>query len=173
MNETPTRTLVLLRHAKAEEPATTDHERELSAQGHTDAAAVGRWLADSRHSFDVVLCSTATRTRQTWNGIAAAGVAADDVRFDRRVYSGDADVLLTLLAETPDAVGSLLVIGHAPTIPELADLLADPRASDGAALDALRSSFPSGCLAVLNVGRPWAELAPGAATLSEVATPRP
>lgn len=166
------RTLVLLRHAKAEESAATDHDRELSARGHTDAAAVGRWLDGSGYRFGAVLCSTSTRTRQTWNGIEAVGVAADDVRFDRRVYSGEADVLLAVLAEVPDDVGSVLVIGHAPTIPGLADLLADPEASEGAALDALRSSFPSGCLAVLSVDAKWAALAAGSATLSAVTTPR-
>jgi len=168
---TATRTLCLARHAKAEDEAASDQARALSGRGHADAGAMGRWLVDAGHSFDIVLCSTATRTRQTWNGIAAAGVAADDVRFDRRVYDGDPALVLDLLAEFPEAVRSLLVIGHAPTIPELADQLADPEASDKTAVAALRSSFPSGCLAVLTLQEPWQALTPRSATLTTVTTP--
>jgi len=172
MTETTARTLVLSRHAKAEPSAASDHERELSAQGHRDAAAVGHWLAAAGHSFGAVVCSTSTRTRQTWSDIHASGVAAEKVRFDERLYDGDPGTLLEVLAEIPERVRNLLVVGHAPTIPELADLLANPEASDKAAVTALRSSFPSGCVAVLTVEEPWAELAPGSATLIEVTTPR-
>lgn len=168
----PARTLVLLRHARAQGSAATDHDRELSSQGHADAAAAGAWLVEAGHSFGVVFSSTSTRTRQTWSDIDGAGVGTEEIRFDDRLYSGDPDLLLTVLTEVPDHVSSILVVGHAPTIPELADLLADPEASDRAALESLRSSFPSGCLAVLTVNRPWAALAPSSAILSEIATPR-
>lgn len=172
MTDTNIRTLVLARHARAEGDAATDAVRELSAQGHADAAAMGRWLAQAGHSFGVVLSSTSTRTRQTWSDIQASGVAADKVRFDERIYDGDPAQLLDVLAEIPERVHNLLVVGHAPTIPELADLLADPEVSDKPAVEALRSSFPSGCLAVLTLQEPWAELAPASATLLEVTTPR-
>ena len=71
--EADTRTLVLLRHAKAEaagSDAPDDAERPLTARGHADAAAAGAWLA--RHGLlpDVVICSPARRTRQTWHGVA-------------------------------------------------------------------------------------------------------
>jgi len=172
VTDTPARTLVLARHARAKNDGASDAVRELSSEGYADAGAMGRWLAQAGHRFGAVVCSTSTRTRQTWSEIQANGVSADKVRFDERVYDGDPAVLLDVLAEVPDRVRTLLVIGHAPTIPELADLLADPGASDTAAVIALRSSFPSGCLAVLTLQETWAELAPGSATLTEVTTPR-
>ena len=172
MSDTSLRTLVLARHARAEKEGATDAARELSAQGHADSGAMGRLLLRAGYRFGAVVSSPARRTRQTWSGIQATGITADKVRFDRRVYDGDPAALLDVLAEIPERVRSLLVIGHAPTIPELADLLADPEASDAAALEKLRSSFPSGCLAVLTLEEPWAALAPGIATLSEVTTPR-
>jgi len=168
----PPRTLVLARHARAENDGASDAVRELSAQGHADAAAMGRWLLEAGQSFGAVVSSTSTRTRQTWNDIQACGVAADQVRFDERVYNGDPALLLDVLAEIPARVRSLLVIGHAPTIPELADLLTDSEVSDQAAVAALRSSFPSGCLAVLTLDEPWAALTPGSATLCAVTTAR-
>lgn len=172
MTDTTRRTLVLARHARAEGEGATDAVRELSAEGHADASAIGRWLAQAGHDFGAVVSSPSTRTRQTWSDIQTAGVTADKVRFDERVYDGEAVLLLDVLAEIPERVRKLLVIGHAPAIPELADLLADPEASDAAALGSLRSSFPSGCLAVLTLAEPWAELGPGSARLLEVAIPR-
>ncbi|MBA3799138.1 MAG: histidine phosphatase family protein [Geodermatophilaceae bacterium] len=166
------RTLVLARHARAHNDAASDEARELSVEGHADAAAIGRWLLASEFTFAAVVSSTSTRTRQTWTDIEASGVSAHEVRFDHRVYGGEADDLLAVLAESPDSVSSLLLIGHSPAIPELADQLADPSASDEAAIATLRSGFPSGSLAVLSVKGPWASLAPGNATLTEVATPR-
>lgn len=172
MTDASVRTLALARHARAESDAASDLVRELSAEGHADASAMGRWLSQAGHNFGAVVSSTSIRTRQTWNDIHSAGVTADKVRFDARIYDGDPAQLLDVLAEIPDRVRKVLVIGHAPTIPELADLLADPQASDAAALKTLRSSFPSGCLAVLTLGEPWAELAPGSASLLEVIAPR-
>ncbi|MDQ4039581.1 MAG: histidine phosphatase family protein [Actinomycetota bacterium] len=172
MTDTHVRTLVLARHARAESHAASDVVRELSVEGHADAAAIGRWLAQAGQNFGAVVSSPSTRTRQTWSEIQAAGVTADNVRFDERVYAGEAALLLDVLAEIPERVRKVLVIGHAPAIPELADLLADPAGSDASTLGRLRSSFPSGCLAVLRVGEPWAELTPGSARLLELATPR-
>lgn len=166
------RTLLLARHAKAVSSADTDDARALSTVGHADAAAVGRWLTAGEFSFDLVICSTSVRTRQTWRDIEAAGVTAAEVTFDERVYGAGRDDLLAVLAEVPDAVASLLVIGHAPTIPELAELLADPDASVGAALETLRSSFPAGCLAVLDVPGSWTALQLGGASLTELVTPQ-
>lgn len=172
MTDTPLRTLVLARHARAEGGGASDEARELTAAGHADAAAMGRWLNRSGPNFDLVVCSTATRTRQTWTGVESGPITAGEVRFDERVYGGDAEALLELLADVPDDVERLLVIGHAPTIPELADLLADPDASDQNAVEALHSRFPSGCLGVLTLDCVWTALIPGGASLTEVATPR-
>lgn len=167
-----TRTLILARHTRAVSSAASDEARELSADGHADAVAMGRWLNESGVNFDAVLCSTAVRTRQTWSGIESGPVTAGEVRFDERIYGGDADSLLEVLAELDDDLQRVLVIGHAPTIPELADLLADPGSSDQTAMEELASSFPAGCLAVLTVPVPWAELSPGNATLTNVARPQ-
>ncbi|XTZ13535.1 SixA phosphatase family protein [Micromonospora echinospora] len=94
------RTLVLLRHGKAERPeGITDRERALTERGHADAAAAGAWLA--RHGFlpDVVVCSPARRTRQTWqaaesgmagNGPTAGGPAGSGTVGSRPAEGGTA-----------------------------------------------------------------------------------
>jgi phosphohistidine phosphatase len=165
-------TLVLLRHGKAVPDAATDLARPLADRGHADAAAVGEWLRAHRLRFGLVLCSPSERTRQTWAGIAASGVEAADVWMDRRVYNADVEDLIDALADVSDDVESVLVVGHAPSIPALAETLADPDTSDPEALDELADKFPTSCLAVLSFSGRWSELDPASAVLTDVAAPR-
>ena len=61
----PVRTLVLVRHAKAETPGEQpDFDRALTATGRADADAAGAWLADHGLRPQLVLCSAARRTRR-------------------------------------------------------------------------------------------------------------
>ena len=47
------RTLVLLRHAKAEQRGwDNDHERELTGRGRRDATAAGHWLVEHGIGID-------------------------------------------------------------------------------------------------------------------------
>jgi phosphohistidine phosphatase len=67
-------TLVLLRHAKAAYPSgVADHDRPLAPRGIREAELAGDWLRANLPTIDEVLCSTATRTRQT---VTHAGGAA-------------------------------------------------------------------------------------------------
>jgi phosphohistidine phosphatase len=130
------RTLVLLRHAKAERPdGLPDQDRSLTDRGHADAAAAGAWLLASGHVPDLVLCSPARRTRQTWHSVAIAlgGAGSPTVRYERELYDGDADDALHLIAAAAKEAQSILIIGHNPTISQLSVLLdADGQAdSDG------------------------------------------
>ena len=60
------RTLVLMRHAKSGYPdGVADHARPLAERGEREAALAGDWLRTSAPAIDAVLCSSATRTRQT------------------------------------------------------------------------------------------------------------
>jgi phosphohistidine phosphatase len=119
------RTLILLRHAKSVDPDLypTDLERPLSPRGRRDAAAAGDWLRDQGFLPDLVVCSTAVRTRETLEGLR---LATAPVVFEHRVYLGPARDTLDLLQGSPD-VSTLLLIGHNPTLSMLSDLL-DPDA---------------------------------------------
>ena len=111
------KTLVLMRHAKAEEgPGQPDHDRELSGRGRRDASAAGRWLRDEGLVPDLVICSTAVRTRQTWEHACHGGANAEFVEFRRSVYLGGVEQTLeTIREDAGDTVG-VLVVGHNPTM---------------------------------------------------------
>jgi phosphohistidine phosphatase len=61
-----TRRLILLRHAKSDWPDVPDRDRPLAKRGRRDAPRIGRWLHDHGYLPDVVICSPARRTEQTW-----------------------------------------------------------------------------------------------------------
>jgi len=161
------RTLVLLRHSKADHPSgTPDEQRPLTARGHADAGAAGAWLARGGLRPDLVICSPAKRTRQTWHGVAVAlaGDAAPQVHYEQDVYDGGPDKLLALVRQAGDDVRTLLLIGHNPSVSMLSSLL-DPTAPNDS--DGLRTSG----LAVHRAAT-WAEFGRGRAALTATHTAR-
>lgn len=161
------RTLVLLRHSKADRPArTADIDRPLTARGHADAAAAGAWLHRRRLLPDVVICSPAKRTRQTWHGVALAlGECAPTVSYEALLYDGGPAELLDAIRSTPEDAATVLVIGHNPAISDLSQLL-DPTAAIDS--DGLRTSG----LAVHRIEVPWTSCGPGTAPLTTTHTAR-
>ena len=165
-----TRRLMLLRHAKSDWPDVSDHARPLAKRGRHDAPAVGRWLAEHGYLPDVVVCSTARRTRQTWELIAPALGGSPSVTFEPRAYDASALTLLYLAQELPSQYRSALLIGHNPAISELASSLAGPPAEDGAPPPP-RLRFPTAAVAVLEFAGGWPVLAPGQARLENFTAP--
>jgi phosphohistidine phosphatase len=126
-----TRTLVILRHAKAANPkGVIDSDRPLTQRGHADAAAAGAWLARHDYAVDLVLCSPSRRTRETWHGVALALAAAPTVRYESQVYVASARELLEVVRATPNDAAAALLVGHNPGLSELSIMLdrahADP-----------------------------------------------
>src|SRR3954470_23041415 len=96
------RTLVLLRHAKAETPGgKPDFDRSLTEAGRADARAAGAWLAERGLHPQVVFCSASERTRETWAGVAVAmpGVTP---RYELGLYDGGRTEVIDLLRAVPD-----------------------------------------------------------------------
>jgi len=154
---------MLLRHAKSDWPDVADHDRPLAKRGKQDAPLVGRWLRDHSYQPEVVVCSDARRTRQTWKLVARELGGSPQVRFDPRAYAASPLALLYLARELPAGCRSALVIGHNPGVSDLARSLVVP---DGQGL-----SFPTAAVAVLEFDGDWATLAPGQARLLDFSTP--
>lgn len=165
----PARTLVLMRHAAAG-TAARDHDRPLTPDGVRTATDAGRWLRANLPPVDLTICSTATRTRQT----RAAADVAGAVRYSDELYGGGIDDILEQIATAPAAAATLLVVGHAPTIPSLAwELVTQARLNSGAGAgcdDDVRH-FAAGTFAVLTTEAQWADLGRGGATLRTVRHP--
>jgi phosphohistidine phosphatase len=164
-------TLVLLRHAKSGYPVgVADHDRPLADRGRHEAGLAGRWIADRLPGVDGIFCSTAVRTRQT---LELTGLTAPSVPtvWTRAIYEADPATLLELVNSADEALRTLLLVGHAPGIPALADQLAGPDSAQDAS-DALHTRFPTAAIAVLTVPGRWADLQPGTAALTTLHVPR-
>jgi phosphohistidine phosphatase len=171
VGEEVVRRLVLMRHAKSAQPVgVPDHERPLSGRGRRDAQAAGHWFATEGPRPDLVLCSTAVRTRHTWE-IVAKSLPPVPARFSPELYGADADELVDLLATVPASVRTLVVVGHEPTTSVTALRLAGRR-SERRALEALADKFPTAGIAVLRFGGEWAGLRAARPVLETFTVPR-
>ena len=163
--------LVVARHAKSDWPAgVADHDRPLGRRGQRDAEAAGRWLAEHTGVPDLVWCSTARRTRETWEHLELGLGATPTVRFDHRLYDADVSDLLDVVHDSPPEAGCVLVVGHNPGVQQLVLALAERGSDDARALAAAK--YPTSALAVLEVDGPWVGVGAGAAVLAEFAVPR-
>lgn len=163
------RRLLLIRHARAAH-SSPDRERPLTGHGRRAAAAIGPWLRSSGRLPDRVLVSTALRAQQTWAAAAESLGADPETTADQRIYDNTVESLLELIGEVPDDVGTLAVVGHNPSIGELAFAL-DDGAGDDSGRRKLHDGFPTGAVAVFVVDSSFADLGPGGATLEDFAVP--
>jgi phosphohistidine phosphatase len=123
------KTLIILRHAKAEAsaPDGTDIHRPLSERGHRDALVTGKSLRKLELFPDRILCSPSVRTRQTVEGLLQKLKRDVPVIFDESIYEATTGMLLSLLARQEEAE-TLLLVGHNPGVEELVGRLISPAA---------------------------------------------
>lgn len=163
------RTLVLLRHAKSAYPeGVPDHDRPLAPRGQREAGLAGNWLRATLPAIDAVLCSTATRARET---LAHTGIDAP-VRYVDRLYDAVPGTVIDEIAHVGDDVGVLLVVAHEPTMSEVALGVADAESSNTAIAERISTKFPTSAMAVLRLTRSWKDLEPGSAELVDFHVPR-
>ncbi|HEV7583944.1 MAG TPA: histidine phosphatase family protein [Mycobacterium sp.] len=158
-----------MRHAKSEyPPGVADHDRPLASRGIREAGLGGDWLRANQPSIDAVLCSTATRARQT---LTNTGIEAP-VQYRERLYDATPGTIIDEINEVADTADTLLVVGHEPTMSYLAIGLAGIEDTDEAALQRISEKFPTSAIAVLRVNGEWKDLQLEQATLIGFHVPR-
>jgi phosphohistidine phosphatase SixA len=121
------REIILLRHAHAENAAVgqDDTARPLSARGVSEARDAGQWLRKQDLGDLTILCSPATRARQTLEH----ALGQTDAAIEPRIYEATAGELDTLIDEHADA-RRLLLVGHNPGFETFVALLATGQSGD-------------------------------------------
>lgn len=166
---TAERTLLLMRHAKSDYPSgVVDHDRPLAPRGVREAGLAGDWLRASAPPIDLVLCSTAVRTRET---LARAKLTAP-VTFADRLYDAVPSTVVDEINGVDDDVATLLVIGHEPAMSTVALGLADTSTSNHVAVEGISAKFPTSAIAELRTRSHWRDLAAGGAVLVTFHVPR-
>jgi phosphohistidine phosphatase len=120
-----TKTLLLLRHAKSswKNSALKDPDRPLNGRGRKAAELIGRYIRAQKIEFPLVLCSPATRARETLEIVLKASRAVVEVRYDERIYDATPVQLLQVISEFDEDKPDVLLVGHNPGIEELLALL--------------------------------------------------
>jgi phosphohistidine phosphatase len=152
--------LHLLRHAKSSwKEDIADRERPLNRRGREAARLVGRHLPAAVGAIDVVLCSSAVRTRETLD-LALAGFAPRPrCMIEDELYLADRDKLVERLQCLAESDVNALVIGHNPGLHELALALAEP---DNPRIRSLAAGkFPTAARISFCVATRWAALGGG------------
>ena len=149
--------LHLLRHAKSSwKGDIEDRQRPLNRRGREAARLVGQHLPATAGAIDLVLCSSAARTRETLDLVLAGFTSRPRCLIEDGLYLADRDELIERLQQLAESDVNVLVIGHNPGLHELAVALAEP---DSPRVRALTSGkFPTAARVSLCVATRWAAL---------------
>ena len=108
--------LILWRHADADD-SSPDMARALTEKGQKQAAQMALWLRAHLPKGTRILVSPATRAQQT------ALALTEEFQTVRELAPGASYASVLAAAGWPDAKGTVLVVGHQPTLGHVAALL--------------------------------------------------
>ena len=108
--------LILWRHAEAED-GVPDTARRLTPKGEKQAQKIAKWLKERIEAPMRVLVSPSVRTQQTARALTNKFETRDEVGL-----STSAQQVLRA-AGYPNATGTMIVVGHQPTLGQVAALL--------------------------------------------------
>ena len=158
------RTLFILRHAKSghDEPV-SDKERTLTSRGRKDAHRTGQLARERNLLCERVLCSTATRARETLELFANGAELDVPVAFLDELYLAEPDAIARALREHAGSTDRVMIVGHNPGLEGLVAHLTAERT------DLPTTAFVECTLPIDN----WSELdLETAGTLRSIFTPK-
>jgi phosphohistidine phosphatase len=164
---TGARTLMLLRHGKAEPVVgVADRDRPLASMGRRQSEHAGVTCRARDVVPDLVVVSPALRARQTWEAFVHGWEIEPEVDIDRRVYANTVEDLLEVVMGTPQEFHTLMIVGHNPSIGELSRLLDEDESRRRGT--AVADGYPTGTLTIFGLDVTWARVAPGTGRLRAV-----
>jgi phosphohistidine phosphatase len=153
---TDVRTLVLMRHARAEPTGHLgDRMRPLAQHGRRQASRQGPRLAELAGPFDVALVSSALRAAETYRLLAARDATYPRAMLIDDFYAAGARHMLESLRHLPESARRVIVVGHEPTMSSLAGMLHDSRDD---LVPHLAAGIPVAAACIVDVGVEWGQL---------------
>ena len=120
------RNLVLVRHAKSswDHVGMPDFDRPLNRRGLNNAPEMGRRLADSNFSTDIIISSPANRA------ITTAELIAEEIGYDKKrirqkaeIYEAGLNALIYIVNSLEDNNNNVMLVGHNPGFTYLCNYL--------------------------------------------------
>lgn len=164
--------LYLMRHGEAGwgNPSDGDFARPLEARGERAAQLMGRHMASSNMDIDLILCSAATRARQTLTHFLEGYAGNLENRIEETLYLAPPQTIINHLRAVPDMINSVLIIGHNPGFQSLSLFLASE--NSGEDRRRIQYQFATGGLAAFTYDRAsWRSIEGDAFSLTGYYTP--
>ncbi len=120
------RTLLIVRHAKAEDrsPFGHDHDRDLTSDGIMAAARVGRNLHGRGIKPDCLISSTANRARDTAKVMAEQlAIDPDQIKLDDHLFEGGPRAYMAAVNALSDECQIAMIVGHNPDVSYFSEYL--------------------------------------------------
>ncbi len=150
--------LILLRHAKSDwdSPANDYFSRPLNQRGRESATKIGQWLATNGYLPDLVLCSAAERTQETYGRVASELKGNPQVQMLKSLYLAAPETMLRELTKVENAT-TVMIVAHNPGSAILANALAE-----AAPAHSRFDDYPTAATTVFEFDvSNWASVAPG------------
>ena len=148
------KTLHLLRHAKSSASDDLyDRERPLSRLGRDAARRLGKQLPARLGPVDLVLCSSALRTRETMDFVLPGFSPRPRSAIEDELYLAGREKLMRRLRRLEPRDTNVIVVGHNPGLHDLAIALADE--SSPHSLELASGKFPTGACASFCIAVDW------------------
>ena len=110
------KSVILFRHGKSDWGANYDHdhERPLSKKGIRDVRKIGKFLSIKNEIPDLVISSTALRTRNTIELAVENGGWLAKLKYEKSIYEASLEKLINILKEQDNKYQSICLVGHEP-----------------------------------------------------------
>ncbi len=167
------KTVTLFRHAKSSwsDPKLKDFDRPLAGRGKKAAARMGTYMMKNGIWPDIILCSSAERTRATLRLAMKAFNDEPKIVFEDALYHASSAALLTTLRALPAGISHAMILGHNPGLHALAlDLFGS---GDHDAMLRITRKFPTAAIVRIEFDiDEWRRLTAGEGRLTLFMTPK-
>lgn len=164
------KSLLLFRHAKSDwgDPGLLDFDRPLNERGKKAASRMGRWMKEEHIQPQWIICSPAQRAQETLHGLRKHLDTPDTlVNLDDRLYLADVTTLLEVLAQSPQDMDHIMLVGHNPGLDELLVYLCGPNLP----LSSKGKLMATATLAHVCLPEEWQQLPPQCGKLHQIIRP--
>ncbi len=158
------KTLFVLRHAKSswDNAELSDFERPLNKRGRETAPFVGELMKSKNLVPETIICSPATRAKETAKRVQAAAEFDVEIEFDERIYESSVHNLLYIVSEINDDFDTAMIVGHNPGFEGIVQTLCGNY-----------ERMPTATLAAIDLKiESWSDVKPQCGNLREILRPK-